>query len=124
MKQGSKEIMMKILEITGFQGDREKFTNDFLSLCIQKTLPSLIDGLTYERQVELSKRINFMPPEKQEIIILEYIEQKTFDNLLLQETVKTLQDYLESVRPNLNPDQIQRLDAYVVSLTGTPQDQF
>jgi len=103
---------------------RGKFANDFLSLCIQKCLPDLIEGMPYEKQIELSRRINFMPPEKQEIVILEFIPQETFDNALLDVTIKTLKDYLDSIRLTLSEDQKTKLDAYIVKVTGVPQSDF
>jgi len=124
MNQSSKQILLKILEITGYKGDKEKFTNDFLSLCIQKTLPDLIDSMPYEKQVELSQRINFMTPEKQEIIILEYINQEVFDKAHLAVTIKTLQDYMNSIQSTLTEDQKFKLEAFLSTLTANPASSF
>jgi uncharacterized membrane-anchored protein YjiN (DUF445 family) len=114
-------ILSSILTIINSHENKETVTHDFLQVCRQATVLTLIENLPQEKQQELKQRIAAITSgELGKQIILSYFSdeeyQKTLDeasrklfqeyiadilSTVSQTTKETLKNYLKEVAPNV-----------------------
>ena len=58
MNQDPQDVIMRILEIIEYPGNRLKFTKKFVALCHYKACWTLVERLSLEDQEEIKKKID------------------------------------------------------------------
>ena len=117
MNQNPKQIILDVLNAIGYEDDKQKYVNDFLSLCLQKALVSLARELPQEKQDQLTQRLSLVSADKMEPILLEYFPKEKFEEAVKDASSSTFQEYLETIIPILNDDQRNKIEAYLSSQT-------
>lgn len=115
MNHDPKQIILQVLEIIGYEEDKDKYANDFLALCLQKAFVNLTQELPQDKQDQLRQRISLTQPEKTEALLLEYFQKDKFEAAVKEASASTFEDYLKTIIPTLNDDQKNKLEAYLSS---------
>lgn len=115
MNQNPKQIILKVLEIIGYEDDKEKFANEFLSLCLQQALVALTQTLPQDKQDQLTQRSSLTPPDKMEELLLEYFSAEKLQEDIKEASRTTFEDYLKEIIPTLNENQKNKLEQYLSS---------
>lgn len=110
-----KQIILQVLEIIGYEDDKEKYANDFLSLCLQKALVSLSQELSQEKQDELTQRLSLTKPEDMEKLLLEFFSQEKYEEVVKTASQSLFEEYLQTIIPTLNEEQKNKLEQYLSS---------
>lgn len=97
MNQNPKRIILQVLEIIGYEDDKDKFANDFLSLCLQQGLVDLMQELPEGKQVELTQRAGLVSPEKMETLFLEYFSKEQLEVAIREASRSIFEDYLKTI---------------------------
>ncbi len=115
MNQDPKQIILQVLGIIGYEGDKDKYANDFLSLCLQKALVDLMRELPQDKQDQLTQRMSLITPDKMETLLLEYFPKEKFETAVKEASRSTFEEYLKTIIPTLNEDQHSKLETYLSS---------
>jgi len=115
MNSNPKQIILQVLEIIGYEGDKSKYANDFLSLCLQKAFMSLVQELPQDKQDQLTQRMSLTTPDKMEALLLEYFPKEKFENAVKEASRSTFEEYLQTIIPTLNEEQSNKLEQYFSS---------
>lgn len=121
MQNNPEEILSKVLQLIGFEGDKKDFIDKFLIVCQQQALADLIEGLPPEKQEELNQKLS--QPEigedidKVKQIVEGYLTPEEYASALEKATAKVFQQFLQEMTTDLTPDQSQELGNYLKSLT-------
>lgn len=115
MKNDPKQIILQVLEIIGYEDDKDKYANDFLSLCLQKAFVSLTQDFPQDKQDQLTQRMSLISADKIEGLLLEYFPKEKFETAVKEASRSTFEDYLKTIIPTLNDDQKNKLEQYLSS---------
>ncbi len=112
-----KEIILKVLEIIGYQDDKEKFANDFLGLILQKSINNLAEKLPQDKLDQFRQRVSLTSPEKFENLIKDYFSQDELNDSVKTVSENMFKEYLEEISPTLSDGQRENLQNYLKSLS-------
>lgn len=115
MNKDPKQIILQVLGIIGYEGDKDKYANDFLALCLQKALFSLMTDFPQDKQDQLVQRLSLTLPERQEALLLEYFSAEKLQEAVKESSKSTFEEYLQTIIPTLSEDQKNKLEAYLSS---------
>ena len=118
MNTNPKQIILQVLEIIGYEDDKEKFANDFLSLCLQEALLNLTQELPQDKQDQLAQRMSLITPDKTEALLLEYFPKEKVEEAVKEASRSTFEEYLQTITSTLNDDQGNKLEQYLSSQTS------
>ncbi len=110
-----KQIILQVLEIIGYEDDKEKYANEFLTLCLQKALVSLTGELPQDKQDQLTQRISLTALDQLEKPLLEYFPKEKFEEAVKEASRSTFEEYIQTIIPTLNEDQRNKLEQYLSS---------
>jgi len=112
-----KDIIIDVLNIIGYQGEKDNFANELLNICEKQALINLIKMLSNEKQVSLNKDINEsdMPSE----ILDKYFDSNRKNKALEEATAQIIQDYIKTIMPTLNAEQMANLEDHFKSMKPT-----
>lgn len=115
MNTNPKQIILKVLEIIGYEDDKDKYANDFLALCLQKAFVNLVKELPQDKQDQLTQRISLTSGEKAQALLLEYFPKEKFEVAVKEASQSTFEEYLKTIIPTLNEEQRSKLESYLSS---------
>lgn len=114
MSDDPRQLIIKILQAINYEGDRDKYADDFLSLCLQQAIIDLLPDLSPEDQKKFTETIfQISAVDELASILLEYFPKEKYENAIKEASRKTFDDYLKTIIPNLNQDQINSLKQYL-----------
>lgn len=116
MNNDPKKIITQVLEIIGYEDDKESYTNSFLELCYQKALLVLIDKLSEEKQQQLNQRLSLTSADEKRKLFEEYFSKEDIEEAMKNAAKVTFEEFIKSVEPTLNDDQRNKLTDYLNSL--------
>lgn len=117
MNSGYKDIFLKVLDIIGYSDDKEKFTDQFISLCQQKATTDLIEFLPGDKQKLLGQQISQNTTSEQvQKILAQYFTGQQYTKALEKATAGNFKEYLEKITPTLSIDQQNSLHSFLSSL--------
>jgi succinate dehydrogenase flavin-adding protein (antitoxin of CptAB toxin-antitoxin module) len=116
MNNNITSVIEKVLTLIGYQEDKNTFTNQFLDLCMQKSLSDYMEGLPETRKVELQRVLQESDPEKLKVQIEPYVATEEFAKIFNKNVQDLLQDYFRTIMPTLSEEQKNSLDTYFTSL--------
>lgn len=113
----SKDIILKVLEITGYTGDKDQFAEDFLKRCYSKTVAVMFDVLSEEKQNAVQQEIyQARNSQSMEKIIQDNFPEEDYFTLLQSITQFLFQSYIKSIMTTLSEEQQKNLEDYLISL--------
>jgi ABC-type transporter MlaC component len=106
-----REILLKILEIIGFEDDKEAFVDEFLKNIQLQAVADLIQTLPTERQTEIKDQLakNSNNPAGIASILNQHFTQTQVGEALQLAAKKAMTGYLEAIKPTLSPAQKEGL---------------
>lgn len=106
-----KKALYRILEIVGYEHDKDEFIKEFLALCHQRAAYMTLQSLPPEEQQKISQK---------EAHSFEHLVKITQSNMYQEQLSKAiytlLDEYLERIIPYLSQKQMGLLDSYLLSL--------
>lgn len=117
MQSTTKQIIIEILTITEYQGDKENFANQLIDLFHQKALFDLIESLPEENKEKLKKQLSeHVTPEMGKTLLLQHTTPDKYLEYLKKSTEKIFKDYLKDVFETLNEQKKEEVKNYLLSL--------
>ena len=111
-----KDKMMKVLSLIGYDGDKEKYIDEFFDLCEREALVNCINALPVNAQTEFGQ---ITSQEKPADVIKEqirkYIPKELYLDAFNKSFTNRYKSFLQSVRNTLSEKQIKE----ILSLTNT-----
>lgn len=124
MDDQAKSIILKTLDIIGYEDDKEDFANKYVDGCYKKTIAGLLETLPKEKQDELTGSITSdSSPEQIKDILLKYFSQEQFTEALEKAVGDSFKEYIDSVTLTLSDSQKTELNSYLVSLSQQTASQ-
>jgi hypothetical protein len=119
MNQDPRETLKTILEIIGYEGDKEQFATQFLELVFKQAFTDYYMTLPDDKKKELDDK--FGTDEK---VNMAQLSQLTQDNAEFTKAVQKsaesmLVGYIEEILPALDGAQKDKLQDYLASLANT-----
>lgn len=120
MQQNIEEILKNILEIIGYQGRKETFSDKFIHQCYSRALQEMEATLPLEQKEHYFKLLNeTTKPAELKSIFYQLAATPEFEGALKNATAGIFEDYIESIVPTLGQDQRERLQAYLSSINDS-----
>ena len=116
MSDEIKSIIEKVLTLIGYEDDKDAFINEFMNLCMQKSLVDYKNVLPEARKKELHQILQGSDPTIVKEQIGPYIKTEEFVQLFTKNIQEFLQDYFQTIMPTLSLEQKNGLDTYFTSL--------
>ena len=115
--KNTKDILLKVLGMIGYQGNKEEFINQFLKNCTQQALLDLCSQLSKDKEQQLTSL-------QQENLDSNNIIEKIEDIVGIQEFKSSLQktteiaftEYFNEINPTLSNTQKDQLQSYFQTL--------
>lgn len=105
----------QILTIINYQNDKAFFINNFISLCIQKSIEEYIELLPEERKKVVQSLLKENDSNELQEKIRPYMITEEYKNLFQKTINKFFQDYITAIIPTLSEEQKSKLEAYFLS---------
>lgn len=117
----TKAAIDKLLDIVGYNGDKEKTAAEFLKNCQLIALAGLMKTLDEAKKEALKQEIKApIAPEKVTQIITKYFGPEQFEPAILLATANYFKAYFQTILPSLNESQKENLKTYLEDLVKTP----
>lgn len=115
-------ILQKILDLAGYQGDKEKVIEQIGFACVQLSLVDLVKSRSSIDQQKIKDDISRATNQE----MVNQLLQKFFKPGEVRETyqkhlVEQINDCLQALAPVLSEDQKKNIDAYISSLKITTE---
>ncbi|HSX08671.1 MAG TPA: hypothetical protein VLF93_00780 [Candidatus Saccharimonadales bacterium] len=110
MKKSVNDILIEILTIAGYSGDKEKFVAEFEELNVFEAITHIYDTLPHELQENIKTHSN-NPYEMQK-----YIPQRELINEVIKVTRVALHNCIKDMLPALNSFQKEKINNLAVTL--------
>ena len=120
MQQNQKEIILKLLDIIEYAGDREVFANQLLGLCYKKALSDTLTNISEDKKSLYGDDFATTDIEKIKEILSKILSSEEYSKALENATTDIFGEYLESINSILSGSQQTELQGYLGSL-NTPQ---
>lgn len=117
MHKDPKQLVLDILTIVNFQGDKEAYSQEFLQLCHEQALVDTLKSFPHEKQHELQRLLgNTTDQERQQAILTAYIQPEEYEQALLHAAVALSQAFIHTLLPGMTTYQEEKLRSYLSSL--------
>lgn len=119
------DIITTILDIVGYQGNKVRFADEFVDICYQQGMHDYLISLPTDKQKELMVRLNKDGEENLDKMIAMLSEGENKEGLysaITQASSKTLQEYIETVKPHLTEIQKDTLYIFLEGLKDNGKD--
>lgn len=113
MNKSPNIIIADLLNVIDYDGDREKFTREFLELCSKEALINYIQTLPEAKQTELKDASEAGKDPKD--ILNDFLSDKEFGEAISNASESVFSDYLKTITPSLSQDQKNKLNSYLSS---------
>lgn len=114
-----RKTLFELLNIAGYQKNKDQFIDKFTSLCFYKAIMDLLSELPEEEQKKLEKKVAFEDdPQK----LIDYCEDRfgkeAFKIALKQNMKSCFLNVYSAVEPTLSDKQKKNLDTYISSFSA------
>lgn len=110
-----KQIIIDILDIIGYENDKDKYAENFLSVCFGQAISNLTSTLSPEKQTEFKEKIVALKSEPELYnTLIEYFPKQEYEKAIQDASKATLGDYISSITPMLTLEQNNKLEQYLV----------
>jgi hypothetical protein len=116
-----KTILLKILEIIGYQGNSDEFADQLMAAIDAQLVLDLFNRLPEDSQKQLQSSLSSDPQNLNPLgeSIKSHFSSSDIQTALQDISQKTITDYLQAVIPTLSPVQQNQLSQYLVAF-NTP----
>jgi hypothetical protein len=115
MKNDPKQIILEVLSIIGYENDKDKFASEFVTLCMQKAVSNLINGMPQDKQDQVLQRLSLTTPDSWGTLLSEYVPEENLAAAIKDTSSLIFQDYIKEIEPTLNDEQRNKLSQYLSS---------
>ncbi len=114
-------ILLKILDVIGYSGDKEKFSTEFLENVNMQSISDLINSLSSDKQQEIKQKISLLQndPKAAGDIIKTYFAEQQLNEALQNSFMNAVTEYIDTIEPTLSDSQKQNLASYFSELAKT-----
>lgn len=110
----TRDIIVKILTIIEYDGNKEEFTHKFIDMFHRQAVLDVIENIPLENQEILKKQLkDNVTPEMEKTLILQHITPDKYLEALKKSAQNILSEYLKSLMPVLSPKQSAELETYL-----------
>lgn len=111
------DIILKILEIIDYKGDRQKFTNQFIENCQKQALLDLISALPENKQIALRQQLLHSDASSNiQQVLKQYFPEEKYLEAISRATENAFSDFLQAIKDGLSGDQSSNLQVFLSSL--------
>lgn len=102
-----RELLLKILNIIGYSGNKESYTDEFLRNIPLLALEDLILTLLPQTQQEIKQKLsdNYQDPEMVAIIVREYFSDLEFQEALKKAAKNAITNFIQKISNTLSDNQ-------------------
>jgi len=120
-----KQTLVNILDIVGFDKDKEKFAEEFLGLVESEALLDLIEGLPEEDQEKVAKQLSKLEePQKIGSVVEEWFSPKEVLERLMEVIEKRTKELFEGVKDDITDEQKKELENYAEQVVSEVEASF
>ncbi|OGK22037.1 hypothetical protein A3C23_03055 [Candidatus Roizmanbacteria bacterium RIFCSPHIGHO2_02_FULL_37_13b] len=102
--------MIQILNIIGYADDKQKFAQEFLTMCMAQTSAKVLANLPIEKQKEIQEKIKKAKDQNKITSVLrEYQNIDEYQRTLIDITKENFTEYIEKIMPTLTSEQKDKL---------------
>lgn len=125
MNNDPKTIILEFLDIIGYENDRVSHAEEFLQLCQQRAVYSVLNKLPEEKQKEIIEELKINhSPEAIVATLQKYATKEEYSTALTHVTEQSFQEYLTQILPTLSGEQMKKVGEYFQKLSSqNPQVQ-
>lgn len=106
-----RELLLKILNIIGYTGNKESYIDEFLRNIPLLALEDLILTLLPQTQQEIKQKLadNYQDPEMVAIIVREYFSDLEFEEALKDAAKNSITNFIQKINPTLSDTQREEI---------------
>ena len=120
MQQDPKDILVEVLNIIGYEDDKEVYVDDFIQNCEKQALLDALDALPKEKQETLRQKMAMTPDqEQQKVLIKEFITPSEYTETLKKVAQNAFVELMNELMPTLSHKQMTKLQEYLISTVST-----
>lgn len=117
MSKNPIDIILKILEIIDYKGDRQKFANQFIENCQKQALLDLISALPENKQIALRQQLLHSDASSNiQQVLKQYFPEEKYLEAISRATENAFSDFLQAIKDGLSGDQSSNLQVFLSSL--------
>ncbi|MHB8598394.1 MAG: hypothetical protein ACYDER_16445 [Ktedonobacteraceae bacterium] len=118
MQQDPKDILIEILNIIGYEDEKESYADEFIQNCEKQALLDALKALPKERQETLRQKLAMATDqEQQKLLLKEYITSLEYTEILKKVAQNAFIELIDELMPTLSQEQITILQKYMQFLT-------
>src|ERR1035437_8903807 len=112
------DLLNQVLDNIGYTDNKQEFVNKFLGICNQDALASLIPTLPGDKRAEFVAKLNSkVSAEEIKAVVNEYFTEDQYAEALTKASEKALKAFLETITPELNSEQVEKLNTFIATLS-------
>jgi hypothetical protein len=116
MNQNPKQLIIQILNIIGYEKDKEKFAEEYWNICIENVIFKLISNFDDNKKIELQNKISLLKQNDNiEKLLLEYFSEDEYKEAVKTESQTMFVEYINTLLPTLNEEQVKKLQEFLAS---------
>lgn len=113
-----KDYLLKILELSNFEGNKEEWVNEAIGGINLNIIGHLLSSLDSEKQKKVEDKLKGADVVQQlPQVLSEFFTQEQMEAQIQKSSGEFIEKYLESIFPNLPPDQQKAVEDYFNSAT-------
>lgn len=117
------ETITKILELIGYQGDKQAFANQFLANSQKQALVDLLDSLPADKQAQLKQQLSTAQQVQIPDLLQSYFTKEQYLGAVTKATKEAFGSFLETIKSSLTDAQAGELQTFLSSLADTQKVQ-
>lgn len=101
----SNYILLQILDAIGFEGDKDKFVDEFNQNVKSQSLINLISRLPEDKAKEIKQKLSQLTATDDNNVVKEFFTDEEFIAELKETSKESVKNYLDQIIPTLSNDQ-------------------
>ena len=121
--QSTKDILSNILNITGYQGNKEQLINQYLTYVLVTAINDLVRLKDKSTQDEIVNALTTQQDNEKEVmgILSRYFEQIIIDEAFKKASERCFTSLLKDLFSNLSTEEEKKVTDYLDTLVASPQ---
>lgn len=112
-------MLLRILEIIDYQGDKNQFAWEFIDLCARKAMLNCITAVPKDDRDKIDTALKEVKTIEDTITVLtQHIPKTSYEKHLEEVSKLMFRDYINTVFPTLNPSQQKALTDYLTQISA------
>ena len=102
MNNKAKDILLNILEIIDYQGERSQFTDKFIDLIYRQAILKVVENLPDDKRQNFDAELKDKDLDQSVAVILKYISKEDFEKSVERIATEMFIDYIQKILPTLS----------------------